>query len=455
VVGVAESATGEIAMAPPPVVDAPFAGACEPRPASTLGRHLREWTGILSAYFTAQTLTQLAGIFAGILLVRFLPVRQFALYTLAASVLTFFTFVSDLGSTSSLVYFFRLTKKEGGDFRRYVSAVLSLRRIAFLVGAAAVLAIFPSTARTKGFSWVEIALVTAGIIAATWFQIVSSLRLLILRLHGRYGQSYRAELAGGAIRVAAVLLMIAAAVLRAWVAVVGVMVATAVVARLAASAEGRPAAAHGLEAQRRKILRYLLPTLPNALYFSIQGPLIIWLSATFGNTRNIAEVGALARLGTAVGLFSGLTGVVFLPRLAAITDDRLYRTRYFQYGALLLAIAGSLLAAAWLAPRLFLLVLGPKYSGLQRELLLVVGGAGLTMLGGYAVGTNTARSWNRLQVLTLAIEIATQVTLVLVLPLSTTTGVLTFTLLSSFMGLSLQVATSLLGFREPRWVLWS
>jgi len=50
---------------------------------------------ILSAYFSAQTLTQLAGISAGILLIRFLPVREFALYTLATSVITFFTFASD------------------------------------------------------------------------------------------------------------------------------------------------------------------------------------------------------------------------------------------------------------------------------------------------------------------------------------------------------------------------
>ncbi|HBL25848.1 MAG TPA: hypothetical protein DD490_03330, partial [Acidobacteria bacterium] len=74
-------------------------------PARTSEGRLRQWVGILSAFFTAQGLIQLAGIAAGLLLVRTLPVREFALYTLALSVTTFFTFLSDMGSTTSLIHF--------------------------------------------------------------------------------------------------------------------------------------------------------------------------------------------------------------------------------------------------------------------------------------------------------------------------------------------------------------
>ena len=121
--------------------------------------------------------------------------------------------------------------------------------------------------------------------------------------------------------------------------------------------------------------------LPSALYFSIQGPLTVWLATTFGAVRNIAEVGALGRLGLVVGIFSNLTGVVFLPRLARVSGEGLYRRRYLQFGGLLAAVALALLAAAAVAPRAFLFLLGPKYSGLERELLLMVAGAGLTLLG--------------------------------------------------------------------------
>jgi O-antigen/teichoic acid export membrane protein len=417
---------------------------------------LRRWTGILSAYFTAQTLTQATGLVAGLLLVRFMPVQQFALYTLATSVVTFFTFVSDLGSTSSLLYFFQRSAATGEVFQPYLGAVLSLRRGAFVLGAAAVLLVFPRSAAAKGFGALDVALVTAALLLCVWLQIAASVRLLALRLGGHYGRSYRAEVAGGAVRLATSLLMVAASLLRAWLGMLGMVMAGALTARLARPAEAPASAARAsLGPYRRRILRYLLPTLPSALYFSIQGPLVVWLAATFGGTKNIAEVGALGRLGLVLSMFSGLSGVVLLPRMARIVDERLYRRRYFQYGGLLLAIALGLLAAAVLFPGALLFVLGKPYSGLHRELALVTASAGLTLLSGFAVGVNLARSWNRWQTAAVLVLVAAQTGLASMLPLTKTAGVLLFSLLSGAVGLALQLAITEIGFRRPHWVHWA
>jgi O-antigen/teichoic acid export membrane protein len=446
---------------------------------------LRRWIGILSAYFTAQTLTQLAGLAAGLLLVRFMPVRQFALYTLATSVVTFFTFASDLGSTSSLLYFFQRTLRTGQDFHPYLSAVLSLRRAAFLLGGAAVLAVFPRSAIAKGFGLGDVAAVTAALLLCVWFQIASSVRILAARLLGHYGRSYRAEVAGGCVRLAVALLMIGASLLRAWLGMLGSALAAAVTAALAGSTAAAPrpaaaaaprpaapaaagavdtapaeaeadavAAAPDLGPYRRQVLRYLMPSLPSALYFSIQGPLVVWLAATFGAARNIAEVGALGRLGMIVGMCSGLIGVVLLPRLARIVDERLYLRRYLQYGGLLLALALALLAVAALFPGALLLILGSHYSGLHRELVLVIAGSGLTLVGAYVVSVNLARSWNRWETVAVLLYMAAQAGLVAILPLDSTAGVLQFNLLSAAAGLALQVAIAVAGFRRPRWVQW-
>jgi O-antigen/teichoic acid export membrane protein len=414
---------------------------------------LRRWVGILSAYFTAQTLTQLLGIAAGLLLINVLPVTEFALYTLALSVTTFFTFVSDLGSTTSLVHFFHRSRTESEDFQPYVDAVLSLRRGVFLLGALAVAVAFPLMAAAKGFELRDSLLVTGGIVLAVWFQISSSLRVLALRLADLYGRSYRAEVAGGGLRLLLVLALIASRLLWAWLAVLASALASAAVALLARP-EGETRTAADLRPYRRRVLRYLLPTLPSALYFSIQGPLTVWLAATFGGTRNIAEVGALGRLGLLVGIFSSLTGVVFLPRLARITDDRLYARRFLQFGSLLLGLALALFGAAALAPDLFLLLLGSSYEGLHRELLVVVASSGLTLLDGYLVSVNLARSWNRWQGLAVALLIASQAVLVTVLPLATTAGVLSFSLASSAMALMTQAAIAGIGFTRPGWVHW-
>ncbi len=209
-----------------------------------------------------------------------------------------------------------------------------------------------------------------------------------------------------------------------------------------------------LRPYRRQILRYLLPTLPSALYFSVQGPLLVWLSATFGSTRTLAEVGALGRLALLVGIFSGLTGAVFLPRLTAITGDDLYRVRCLQFGFALAVVMAGLLAAAALLPRLFLLLLGPHYNGLHRELLFMVAGSGTAVLGSYVANVNLARGWSRFQGLAVVVELAAQIVFVRLLALSTTAGVLRFTLLSAATGLLCQCVILALGFSRPSWVHW-
>jgi O-antigen/teichoic acid export membrane protein len=419
---------------------------------------LRAWAGIFSAYFGTQTIAQLLGIAAGLLFVRTMPVHEFALYTLATSVITFFAFATDLGSSSSLIHFYRQATSKGDDFRRYFVAVLSLRRVAFIIGVVVVAIALPLATHAKGFGSGEIALTTVAVIVAVGLQIIAALRQLALRLHGGFGRSYRADIAGAALRLALAVAIVLAAVLRSWLGILTAAAASAATAWLAREPHGGEAAASAaaidLTPYRRAVLRYLLPTLPSALYFAVQGPLIVWLAATFGASRNIAEVGALTRLGLLVGIFSGLTGIVFLPRLARIHDDRLYRIRALQFGTVHLALGSGLLAAAWAVPGLFLTLLGSHYSGLHHELVLVVAGSGLTLLGGYAVSINLARCWTRWEVLAVAILATFQAIAVTMLPMGTTSGVLGFNVASAAVGLGLQLVVNVLGFWKPQWVQW-
>ncbi len=416
---------------------------------------LRQWLRILAVYFGAQSLAQLLSLVAGLLLARSMPVREFALYTLAASVVAFYGFFSDLGSTGSLVYFFQVSRKEGEDFGAYLGAVRWLRSRAFLLGAVLVAVVLPWMALAKGFGLGESLLATVAVAANVWGQIVASIRLLTLRLEGLYARSYRADVAGGAVRLAGVLALMGLGLLRAFLAVGVSALALAAVAGLGRSPEPRPPTAPA-EARRarRAVLRYLLPTLPSALYFSVQGQLMVWLAAAFGSTQNVAQVGALSRLGMVMSLFSGLSSVIFLPRLAAITDDRLYCRRSLQFGASLALLGAALLAVAAAAPRPFLLVLGANYQGLDHELVLVVVGAALTLLGGYVGAVNLARSWTRWQNLLLALHLAGQAALIAWLPLATTRGVLLFGCGTAAVGLLLQAAVLAVGFARPRWVHW-
>jgi O-antigen/teichoic acid export membrane protein len=418
---------------------------------------LRRWVGILTAFFASQGLAQLLSMAAGLLFVREMAPDAWALYALALSVLTAFSFLSDLGANASLLYFAHRCRRQGEPFDPYRQAVRSLRLAVFALGAPLVALGFPAAALAKGFSPGDAWLTGLAILPAVAFQILTSVQQMELRLDGDYARSYRADVAGGALRFGGAGLLTLAGWLPAWPAVASGALGSAATVWVGRRPRPplEPPSPEALRSARRAVLRYLLPTLPSGLYFALQGQLMVWFAAAFGSTESLAEVGALSRLGLLLGLFSSLIGVVFLPRLAVITDDRLYLRRTLAFGAALLALALGLLAGAWLLPELFLAILGPHYRGLGAELLLVVAGSGLTLLGAFAVAINAARSWNRWQGLCVAAMVAGQAAFAALLPLSTTAGVLRFQVASAALGLLLQLVVMGLGFARPRWVEWT
>ncbi len=420
---------------------------------TTLTSRLKHWIGLLGAYFTAQSLTQLAGILAGILVVRHLPVKDFALYTLASSVTALLAIASDLGSTASLLHFYRGAEARGEKFADYVGAVLDLRRTAFAIGSVALLIAAPFLGATRGFGRTESFCAAVIVLITVWSQIGSSIRLVLLRLAARYGLAYRAELSGGLFRLAVIGLLVALAHLSSLAALAVGSLAAILVLVLADSPSAHPDRGERTAA-RKAVGRYLLPTLPSAFYFALQGPLTIWLAAAFGNTRSIAEVGALGRLGLVVGLLTGLSGAVLVPRLAGIAEQRAFARACLRYGALLAALGGGVLLSVALLPDAFLAILGPHYRGLQHELLLLIAGSCLSMLGSFVASVNFVRGWTRLQAVSLAGEVAVQAALIATLPLATTAGVIWFQIGSAIAGLALQLAIFALGLRRPLWAAW-
>jgi O-antigen/teichoic acid export membrane protein len=390
---------------------------------------------------------------AGLLLVRYLPVEEFALYTLAASVLTLVSMSSDLGTTASLFHFYRTSQSHGENFEDYVRAVFEVRR-SILVAAAILVpvgAIYVGA--DQGFATAPSLIAAFWVLATAWLQIGTSVRLVLLRLAQRYSVAYRAELAGGLLRLILVGCLLAVSALSALTALaIGALAAAAVFA-LSHSEIARPISGDRSLA-RRRLIRYLLPTLPGALYFAVQGPIMIWLAVTFGGTRNIAEIGALGRLGMITGLVSGLSGAVLIPRLAALVEERAFVLRFIGYGALLATLVGAICLAAAAQPGLFLWILGANYRGLDRQLLLLLVGSSLAVLGAYVGGVNFARGWVKLQTITLAGEIAVQAVLISLLSLSTTSGVLWFQIGGASAGLIFQLGIFTVGLLRPERVAW-
>jgi len=413
----------------------------------TRRQKLTSWARLFAEYAGAQGAVQLLAIVAGLWLVHLLPVRDYALYTLALSLLTFLGVFSDLGISGALAYFRRETRIRQEPFEPYVLAALRLRRILLLAGAVAGGAFVAWAGTSRGFGPAELCLIGAILFASVWLQIDAAVRLLLMRFEGEFRASYRAEVAGNACRALGVAAMWAASSTSAAAALATNALSSFVVRALTATSAKRPGddAGHA-RAHAASLVRFVLPTALSAAYFSIQGPLTVWLAAYFGATRSIAEVGALGRLGVIFSVVSGFIGTVLIPRLAVVTDDRHYLRRVLQCWAVLLAFGGSVVAAAMLFPTAFLFLIGGTYAGLERGVELVAAAAVLANIGGFLVAINMARGWVASQPLVLLVFAAVQVALIAHLDLSTTIGILYFGLYSNLTGMALQMAISARGF---------
>jgi len=420
---------------------------------------IRQWTRLFSEYAAAQAVVQVLGVAAGLWLVNLLPVREYALYTFAMSIFAFLSVFSDLGVGGALLFFRRETRAAGIAFEPYVRAAYKVRYALLALGLCAGLAFMATTGPERGFGYREIVAVGAVLVVAVWAQVGSSVAILQLRLEGLYRGSYLAEACASALRLLVVAAMWLAAAPLAWLAMLSGAAGALASRTVAAGALRR--AGHALPADPSQspqraplegIVRYVLPMSLSTAYFSIQGPLTVWLSAYFAGTQSVAEIGALGRLGLIFGLLSGFMGAVLIPRLAVVTDDAHYLRRYLQFWVVLAVFGAGVIALAWGVPNWLLWLLGDSYAGLGDGVLIVAVSAVLASWGGYIVGINNARGWVRLQSPAAAIFAATQVWLIMVLDLSSTIGVLYYGLWSSLAGLLLQVVINVAGFRKLTWV---
>ena len=205
-------------------------------------------------------------------------------------------------------------------------------------------------------------------------------------------------------------------------------------------------------AEDREAMRgFIRSQAANAIFFCLQGQITVFLISFFGRqASSIAEVGALGRLAMIFAVLSNLLANVFAPAFARCQSLRKLRWQYAAIVGCVACFSLVIIGAAAFFPRQFLFVLGNKYAHLERELLLMVGGAVITALAGTLWSLNAAKAWIAGSWLYIPLTLATQLALIPFTDFSSVTGVLTFNLVSAIPSLALNLILSYRGFRGWR-----
>lgn len=416
--------------------------------------HLRRRARVVAIYLTGQGLVQIITMIIGLLMLRWLTITEYAQFSVAFSFQTTFSLLTDLGITATITALVgtRINNaKVVGDYVRSGRHVRNLM-LAVLLPFAMAFYIFIAQLHRWPF-WTSVLLFLSIVVSVYAAGMVScfSPPLLINRKLSSY---YRFSLSGALLRGAAGASLYFLHLLNAWVAswinAAGVFLQGLLSRRKALAFAELPAVTK--PEITRQMFSYAMPNIPSVIFYSLQGQISIFLISIFGNTRNIAEVGALGRLSQLFLLLSTFNVTVIEPYMARQPKHRVLRN-YLLILSVASAICTVICLVGFLDPQWILWLLGPNYAKLQRETGWLLLSSCFSYLTGVVWYMTTARRWIYWSTswVTILMIVATQTVFLSLFKIETTLHVIFFMTASTGAHLISILINSIVGFiRGPR-----
>lgn len=358
---------------------------------------IEHWLLKLGEFFLAQGLLQVLMAVGGFLLLRWMSVTDYAVFTLAFAIQSAMIAFCDVGFSGAIVPLVGSRVQDRAVIGAYVAGARRLRLwlLPFvLVGGMVAFALL-------GFRQQLDPLLMVGLYAMVavtiWWNAISVLygAPVVIRQDLRYAQG--AQLIMGALRVAGYALGHVTGWLGSLFALALNMVlnggmAAAMRHRGSPVFDEPPGDAPAAVAARREILRFVRPQIPVMIFNSVQGQIVIFLISIFGSGAALAETGALTRLNLMFSVAPYFLGWIVQPYFSRI-ESRLVPRRFWQITVVGLAVLTSAPLVGYLFPTPFLWLLGPHYAHLRLEvgLFLLAGamGAGVGLVSTLMI----ARRW--------------------------------------------------------------
>ncbi len=401
---------------------------------------LRKWAPILMKFAFVQAVVQVLGFAAGLLIVRALPKREYAFYTIGNTMLSTILVLSDSGISSALTAIGGRVWQDSERLGSLLNTAFQLRR---QLGALTVLAVVPILIwllAGNGASRLTIIGLVVAVLAGSGLELITRIYAVALRLRSEFRQIQIQAMVAALVKLAIVgsaLFIFMNATIAIVSVVIGYAVQFVMMRRWTRREVDRAAPAD--PAMRSEIISVLKKQAPHSIYYCLQAQITVWLISIFGNAESVANVGALGRLVVVFALLSSVAGEIILPAFARIQTVHQLRRCYFQIVAGYFAVSVLPVVAVAVFPKQILSILGHQYSGLYTEGVLMAACAVVSTTAWLLWAINSARAWVVPPALLIPCTIVVQVATISFLDLSTVRGVLLFTMYSWLPSIALSV----------------
>lgn len=386
------------------------------------------WGKLISITGGAQVIVQLLGFLSGVLIIRLLPTQEYALYTLANTMLGTMTVLSDGGISTGVM-------AQGGKVwqdREKLGAVLAtgldLRRKFAIASLIVSTPILMYLLLLNDASWLTTTMIILSLIPAFFAALSDSLLEIVPKLHQSILPLQKNMVTVGAGRL----------ILNALTLFVFPFTFIAILAsgftRLYGNIKLKKIANNFIDetqkpdaAVRKEILKVVKRVLPGAIYYSISGQLTVFLISIIGNSTSVAQLGAIGRLAMLLSLFSVVLSTLIIPRFARLKNDSvLLMNRFLATFGLLILVCVSIIGLFMAFSTQALWVLGDNYSTLKKELVLYVIGSCVGLITGFIFSLSSSRGWILNPYLYITVSIISIIIGIMVFNVSTLIGVLLF-----------------------------
>ncbi len=413
----------------------------------------RRWARVFVKFTLIQALAQLVGMLAGIIVVRLLTKHDYALYTIANSMLWALVILSDGGISAAASGIGGRAWQDAKHVGRTIRTALAIRWklcAMLVVPVAGTLALL---LLKNGASPIHATLLVAIVLAGAVISLGSSIYIVVPRLLGNVRllqivvfTSALARLAGtillGAFGLSSETAMLAIAG--------GAVVEYWQVRRWARRHIGGDAGHVADEPVKDELLKVVRRQIPNALYYIFQTQISIWLLSVFSTSDHIADLGALTRISVIYVSLSAAIDGLLMPRFARCNDPERLGSLYLQIFFGLFALALVPVLIVWAAPHPFLWILGPKYINLSAELMLAMLSALTGVLNAASWGLNATRAWFLPVRVYVGLGLILQVALLLAIGASTIQQVLIVSILMNVGQTAMNVSGTAVFIRKYR-----
>lgn len=409
--------------------------------------------GFISTFLLGHGALQALQLVSGFVLLRWLSVSEYANFSMAFAFQNAATVLVEFGYAGTIVALVGNRIHDKQYIGRYIKAGRFYRDRLFIIVSVICIIAFPYLTIKRSVDWFTTLMLLAGIIINLYYTGWLSYYGPPLAMHKQIGQLYQIQLKSTTLRIILFFLFHSISVLNAWVASLVAAFQTLIAAILVKQRGERLVEIPKLAdpEAKREMSALVKPLMPVLIFNAFQSQIMMFIISFFGNTRHIAELGALTKVQQLYSVFTAASSMVIAPFIARAARKGLFK-KYSGILVCIMFLCACIVAFVSIFPQPVLWLLGPNYNHLTRELPLLTAEAGIGAMYVIMWQMNESRKWiffwDSLAIIIGSVFIITAG--VVFFKLNTITSVLLLGLVNHTYMLGIKMITAFTGFTKLR-----